>query len=357
MAGVAHGLKSAVAIVLDASGLLRWVHRRRRPHILVLAYHRVTPDDDMAACAYPAMHVAASTFRAQLRALRQMYRVIPMTELQALLQGARPLDAPVAVITFDDGYRDNARVALPILIEENLPATFFVSLDFVDRARPFWFDRLAVAAGACGSATAATLGAEAGLPPRLVAALVASQPFAQRVRAAAAYLKTLPDGEREAVVAALERAVSVPAAGAEPMTWDEVRGLRAAGMQVGAHGVRHGILTRMPAAEARREIADSVTAIAERVGAPVTEFAYPNGDADAVVARLARECGVQLGFTMAGRSVQPGGDPLRIARRNVCEDTSRGVRGRFSRAYFWCEITGVFDVLTGRHTRAGRAHA
>ena len=357
MAGAVHSVKSGVAVLLGGCGLLRWAQRRRRPHILVLAYHRVTPDDEMAACAYPAMHVAASTFRAQLRALRELYRIIPMQELHELVSGARPLTESVAVVTFDDGYRDNARVALPILVAENVPATFFVSLDFVDRARPFWFDRVATAASACASVTAAALHTAPGMPPPLAHALAAPVPFAARVRAAAAYLKTLADADREAAVAALERAVAVPAAGAEPMTWDEVRALRAAGMQVGAHGVRHGILTRMPAADARREIADSVVAVAERVGAPVTEFAYPNGDADADVAQWAREAGVRLAFTMAGRAVHPGADPLRIARRNVSEDTSRGARGRFSRAYFWCEITGVFDVLTGRHTRAGRRHA
>ena len=89
----------------------------------------------------------------------------------------------------------------------------------------------------------------------------------------------------------------------------------------------------------------------------MAEFAYPNGDADATVVRLARDAGVQLAFTMEGRTVTPGGDPLRIARRNASEDTSRDVRGRFSRSYFWCEVTGVFDVLTGRRLRAVRRHA
>jgi peptidoglycan/xylan/chitin deacetylase (PgdA/CDA1 family) len=305
----------------------------------------------MADCAYPAMHVAASTFRQQLRALRALYRVVPMRDLHAILAGQAPLTAPTAVVTFDDGYRDNHRIALPILAAEGVPATFFVSVDFVDRGVPFWFDRLADAARQAGSA------ASAALPEPLVQALSQPAPLATRVRAAAAYLKSLPDRDRDAVIEALCGTAAAPASGAEPMTWDDVRALRAAGMHVGAHGVRHGILTRMPAAEAAREIGASMAAVEVRIGAPVTEFAYPNGDADATTAELARRAGIQLGFTMAGRAVRPGVDLLRVARRNVSEDTSRDARGRFSRPYFWCEITGVFDVLTGRRLRAGGADA
>lgn len=351
MAGLVHSIKAMVASGLDVTGMLRAWHRTRRPHILVLAYHRVTPDAEMGDCAYPAMHVAERTFRRQLQALRQLYRIVPMQELRALLGGTQPLTESVAVVTFDDGYRDNYRVALPILIEEEVPATFFVSLDFVDKAEPFWFDRLAHAV------RRGDTNLPANLPAPLRQALEAPGSTVERVRRAAAYLKTLPDAERSATIAALGPANDEVPAGAEPMTWDEVRSLQAAGMRVGAHGVRHGILTRMQPAEVRREIETSVAAIATQVGAPVTEFAYPNGDADTVVAECAREAGIDLAFTMAAHAVAPSADRLRIARRNVSEDTSRGVGGRFSRAYFWCEITGVFDVLTGRHARAGRSHA
>jgi peptidoglycan/xylan/chitin deacetylase (PgdA/CDA1 family) len=109
----------------------------------------------------------------------------------------------------------------------------------------------------------------------------------------------------------------------------------------------------MPAPAAEEEIRRSVGAIAARTGTPVEEFAYPNGDIDDSVARIAADAGVRLGFTMRHDSVRPGNDPLRLARRNVCEDTSRGARGAFSKAYFWCEITGLFDVVLGRRRRVG----
>jgi peptidoglycan/xylan/chitin deacetylase (PgdA/CDA1 family) len=241
---------------------------------------------------------------------------------------------------------------LPILSAHNVAATFFVSVDFVDRGESFWFDRVAAAARAWSTNPAAQK-ATNGLPTLLVNAFESPGSLAERARAAAAFLKTLPDDERRHWVEALEPLARGGASGDAPMQWDEVRALHRAGMSIGAHGMRHGILTRMPGDDAAREIGASVALIGQRVGAPVESFAYPNGDVDDAVADLARRAGVRLGFTMAGRNVGPGIDALRIARRNVCEDTSRGRDGRFSAAYFWCEITGVFDVLAGRLLRRG----
>src|SRR5262249_48692534 len=44
-------------------------------------------------------------------------------------------------ITFDDGYRDNYDYAAPILREYNLPATFFVTTEFIGSNVVPWWDR------------------------------------------------------------------------------------------------------------------------------------------------------------------------------------------------------------------------
>lgn len=353
MGRAVHIAKTLLAWAVMSAGLLL-VHRLRRPHVLVLAYHRVTPDDAMQrAAVYPAMHVSTSTFAAQLAALRRLYRVVPVTELRGVLAREAPLREHLAVVTFDDGYRDNYRHALPILAAQGVPATFFLSMGFVDRGEPFWFDRLAAAARAWDADPVRRAPAARALPEPLVSALAARGTLAERLRNAAAYLKTIANAEREAAVRTLETCLGGHLdADAAPLVWDEVRALRGAGMQLGAHGVRHAILTRMEPQDAAVEIRASLDLLARRVGAPVRAFAYPNGDADEEVARLAAAAGVDIAFTMQAQSVRPGDDLLRLGRRNVCEDSSRGAFGRFSRAYFWCEITGVFDCVLRRGWRS-----
>jgi peptidoglycan/xylan/chitin deacetylase (PgdA/CDA1 family) len=86
------------------------------------------------------------------------------------------------------------------------------------------------------------------------------------------------------------------------MTWDEVRALGAAGMQVGCHTWTHPYLTRIrDDAVLAHELAGARQRIETEVGRPVTALAYPFGQYDARVAAAARDAG----FTTA-RSTWPG---------------------------------------------------
>src|SRR5437868_15426821 len=54
---------------------------------------------------------------------------------------AGDLTARAAAITFDDGYANNLTVALPILQETELPATFFIATGYVTGGRK-WHAKL-----------------------------------------------------------------------------------------------------------------------------------------------------------------------------------------------------------------------
>jgi peptidoglycan/xylan/chitin deacetylase (PgdA/CDA1 family) len=350
--------KTVLALLWVRSGLLALMHRLQGPRILVLAYHRVTPDDELARCAYPAMHVSCSSFEKQLQAVQKLYRVIPLSELQSILDGASALREPVAVVTFDDGYEDNFTNAFPILTRCNVPATFFLSFAFVDRREPFWFDRLAEAVHAWDHQPDARPALRQQLPQDVLQALESPSPLPERCRRAAAALKKLSDTDRQAVVATLQEQLDLQAHGTttSSLTWEQARQMCQAGMQVGAHSVSHAILTSQSQERARDEVTSSLQGVSRRLGMPVEAFAYPNGDTNDSVTSIVQQAGGTVAFTMQPRHNRPGDARLRLGRRNVCEDTSRSAFRSFSRDWFWCEISGFFDVVLRRQSRGG-AHA
>jgi peptidoglycan/xylan/chitin deacetylase (PgdA/CDA1 family) len=61
------------------------------------------------------------------------------------------------------------------------------------------------------------------------------------------------------------------------MTWEQVRQLQRAGMEIGAHTVNHVILTRESRRARRNEIVESVARIQVKTGTTDVPFAYPNG--------------------------------------------------------------------------------
>jgi glycosyltransferase involved in cell wall biosynthesis/peptidoglycan/xylan/chitin deacetylase (PgdA/CDA1 family) len=88
----------------------------------VLMYHAFSADGDGERFVMPAR-----VFSRQMRLLALLrYRVIPLAELATALREGRPLPRRAVVLTIDDGYRDNAEVALPILRRRGFAADVFL---------------------------------------------------------------------------------------------------------------------------------------------------------------------------------------------------------------------------------------
>lgn len=248
----------ASAAVLAAPG-------GQRARLSILIYHRVLAKrDPMRPC-----EVTRDEFRWQMLLLKQHFRVFSLSAaVRRLTEGTLP--ARSAVVTFDDGYADNVEVALPVLRELGLSATFFVTSGHVGN-KPMWNDivieairkvpveYLDLRSRGLGTydlgdetkrATAATL---------LLAAL-----------------KYLPGSQRQAHADYLEEM----AAGVfdDVMMKDfQVCKLRDSGMEIGGHTVTHPILTSLPPSQARNEIVEGKEQLEALLGEPITSFAYPNG--------------------------------------------------------------------------------
>jgi peptidoglycan/xylan/chitin deacetylase (PgdA/CDA1 family) len=230
------------------------------------------------------MAVAPGVFRRQLEVLRRRARVAPLLDLVRRLSGGAPLEHDLAAITFDDGYRDNLDVALPILRSAGVPATVFVSIDFIDGTR---------------------------------------LPAGERLRAACERLwmrRTPPGAWTGGGAAAAEvRAMAADGTpGPSPMLdWDGVRALAAAGVEIGSHAMSHGILARMDHADAAHEIRASKARLDAELGRPVVGFAFPNGrrgDHLPVHGVALREAGYVYACTAETGINRPGCDAYQLAR-------------------------------------------
>jgi peptidoglycan/xylan/chitin deacetylase (PgdA/CDA1 family) len=99
---------------------------------------------------------------------------------------------------------------------------------------------------------------------------------------------------------------------------EQVRSLRAQGMDVGAHTITHPILTRIAPDAARAEMLEGKRALEELIGEPVPLFAYPNGvpgqDYAAEHAQMARDCGFTAAVSTAWGAASRGSDRHQLPR-------------------------------------------
>jgi peptidoglycan/xylan/chitin deacetylase (PgdA/CDA1 family) len=275
--------------------------------LTILTYHRVRPAPDSLMADVPD----AARFEAEVAFMRQWFDLLPLGEAVERLRGGR-MARPVACLTFDDGYADNAEVALPILRRLGVRATFFVSTGFLGGGC-MWNDR-AIEAIRCvppGPFDLEALGL--GRP-------VLGEPASRRslIDRLLEKLKYLPLDERLGRCEEISHCAGLREPPALMMSVQQVRLLREAGMEIGAHTVNHPILTRLAPAQAEQEIVGSRVQLEEILREPVRVFAYPNGrpgqDYAAEHVEMVRAAGFAAAVSTALGVATPRSDRLQLPR-------------------------------------------
>src|SRR6185503_1351929 len=106
----------------------------RRNHLLILAYHGVSLDDEHLW--NPDLYIRPDYFRSRMQALKDYgCHVLPLAEgLERLEDGTLPKCS--VVLTFDDGASDFYHRAYPILREFGWPATVYLTSYYCNYNRP-----------------------------------------------------------------------------------------------------------------------------------------------------------------------------------------------------------------------------
>ncbi len=254
---------------------------------LIILYHGI---DDKNCTRYNTRFISRRKFEQEIILLKQHFQVV---DLQTLIHSPLKRDVLEVAITFDDGYENNYTIAKPILEKHRVPATFFISRPQYCGYDILWADLI-------------DLGANTG--PKNIA--VGGEDF-RRIRGR----YTNPEGlNLKAVCARGNRAfldevynVFLPYANfmqSEEMTtyWklmseDQIRDLANHDLfDIGAHGLIHSSIHRLPQKEARRELSGSKATLEEITQKPIKFFAYPHGVADQDSVSLAADLGFHAQF-------------------------------------------------------------
>jgi peptidoglycan/xylan/chitin deacetylase (PgdA/CDA1 family) len=309
--------RSATSVARSGAfaSLVTGLERVARPHpdfLPVLTYHRVD-DPGRSPLLYPGLISAApAQFEEQMRFLASRCRPLSLAELLAVRRGESGLPLRSVLVTFDDGYRDFAEAAWPILKRHGIPVTLFVPTAYPgDGARAFWWDRLYAALIA--TSRSAPIVTRAG---ELRLATDADRLFAfRRLRD---FLKELPHEEAMSFVDELCDELAAPSPHSAVLGWPELRELHEEGVTLAPHSRTHPMLDRIPAAAARDEIVGSLADLEREIGPVPRVFAYPGGGETGEVGRALEQEGFELAFlTTRGTNDLRRGDWLRLRRTNV----------------------------------------
>jgi peptidoglycan/xylan/chitin deacetylase (PgdA/CDA1 family) len=135
------------------------------------------------------------------------------------------------------------------------------------------------------------------------------------------------------------------------LSWEQVREMSDNGISFGSHTLTHPFLTRIPHKHAQREISLSKDIIEQKIGKPVTTFAYPSGNFDADIKGIVKGAGYSAAVsTIPGHNSM--NDDVYVLKRNVIQLQS--VCHKLFPLSFLAEMTGVLGHVRAFYHRMKR---
>lgn len=238
----------------------------RGSKLSILNYHRVHRERDLIN----PNEVDAAAFTWQMKLVSNNFNVLPLTDAVSLLRAGK-LPARSLCITFDDGYADNAEIALPILQQFGLTATFFVATDYLDGGR-MWNDTV-IEAIRCMPSGLLDL-SELDLGQCQLDSWEERQHCFQSI---INKIKHLSQDKRKLLTEQLADRAPTELPDNLMMTAGQVSQLSLAGMEIGGHTASHPILATLNREQAKNEILAGKERLEKIIGKPLRLFAYPNG--------------------------------------------------------------------------------
>ncbi|UFN49841.1 polysaccharide deacetylase family protein [Roseomonas sp. OT10] len=299
----------------------------------VLMFHRVQPDDPTLTFGPNRRNSVTPGLFCRLLDALAAAGIAAVTLEEAAARLAAPRPGRFVCLTFDDGYRDNHDILLPILEARRVPAIVYVAPGLVDGTAPLWWYGLDQAIAREGALRLPLDGA-AELP-----AAEGRAKHAAYARAAAAMLRARPDAVAAVSTTLAERyGVDFAAlARRHMMGWDMVRRLAASPwVTIGAHTLSHPSLATLDEAAALAEMGGSRERLEAETGLPVRHFAYPFGTPVTTgprEARLAQALGFRTAVTTHPGNLFPAhlGQPCVWPRHGIGpEDGPEAVRVKLS---------------------------
>lgn len=283
-------VKSDLVRVLGRLGGYSVAKALSRSEPKILMYHRFSEVPRQGRCQQ-------QVFRRQVQHIKRHYRPISLIELATLIKNGAAVPANSIILTIDDGYRDFFDIAYPVLRQEEVPATYFVTTGFINRDLWLWTDQVAWLLNQGFSLSEKVRLESFELP----AGDYADQKLQLFQKWLSEFLLSVPDEVKHSCIEKLSKILGRRLPEESPpeysaVTWAQLEEMQDKGIEVGGHTVTHPSLGRVDYAQAEREIFGCMKDLSRNLGDRPRTFCYPNGmpsDFQAFLPKLVSEAGFQ----------------------------------------------------------------
>lgn len=272
--------------------------------VLILTYHRFTESyDGIIDVEADFMHLLKD-FKEELAFIKRYFDIVPLDMVVDKLKKGEAFTRPTITITVDDGYKDSYELLFPVIMEEKVPVTVFLTAGFIGTDKRIWIDRLSENIAATTKERIRLDGILSNQDFPLVN--IAQKRRLYRILTDA--LKEMNINARETNLRIIENKLGSGESNVPLMLrWEQVKNMSKNNVSFGAHTMTHPILTMIQLENAKAEIINSKKEIEEKLGIDVKHFAYPNGRSQDFNEELRTFC-KHIGFKSVSGYENKGGN-------------------------------------------------
>jgi len=334
-------VKDVIISCVNTPFIYNAIKQFHKSKVIFLMYHGVSEDEE----DYQAWTLIKRTsFQQQVEFLKQNFDCITIDE--ALDRSGSNQKRPGVVVTFDDGYRNNLEIALPVLERFKVPASVYISTQHVIERRLFWPDVIWIAAKRSGVSKIdlSHINNSFGIYP----INKAGDPLQGKGWEILENVKMLNPKRQELIVQAIVDAFKNAQGSTEfeienessvftPLTPEQVGVFSSHPLiTVGAHSHCHNLLDKIPLEQAGVSIEKSKKILERLTDSAVHHFAYPNGNFNQDIVNIVKAKGFKSAV-----SVQPGF----FRQNNYHYSINRfGIGANTSIDLFKALLTGIFAL-------------
>jgi peptidoglycan/xylan/chitin deacetylase (PgdA/CDA1 family) len=309
------GKKEKLARIFKKTGINHALGLIPLSHLIVLNYHRIYNDVLDTLFDEQVFGPSVEEFEQQILWLKEVASVLSEEDLLRIVRDQKPLPRRSALITFDDGYKDNYELAVPILKKLAVPAIFFIPTQIVNERKLGWWDIISYLVKRTNRSYIKFNGCEFSF-----------NNDSERFSAIGKILKIMKTSKYETTKDLVEKLaescrVEMPSQTMQSdqlMTWDEIKDSSRNGIAIGSHTVSHRVLAMIDPAEQKIELEESKAALEDHLGHPIHSLSYPVGGYSSFTHEtksLAMAAGYTIAFSFnTGYNHHRISDPFNVKR-------------------------------------------
>jgi peptidoglycan/xylan/chitin deacetylase (PgdA/CDA1 family) len=338
---VKNAIKKSVELIAVQPFFVSLFQRLNKRKTIFIGYHGVSEDSE----PYKAWTLVSKTnFRKQLQFLKENFNCIHIDGV--FERKKKAVSRPNVVVTFDDGYANNAVIALPILEELKIPAIIYVTTRHVIERELFWPDIIWMLVK---KAPVPFIDLSKIAPPlssyqfsgddnrfqisamRLIEDIKKAESKHRKLILSKIICKFKKVSEKENLRFEVENNVFTP------MTHEQVQQLSSHLLiTIGAHSHCHNLLDQISLKQANESIRKSKEILTCLTGKSINHFAYPNGNYNSNLVEMVRKEGFNSAVTFSSGLHNHNDDQFTINRFGVGADMSIQT--------FKTMLTGLFEL-------------